>query len=389
MTFFEDLLRLRYFSLCEFAYVSSDLAAEALNFNKLFTRQSIKETSITDMIMIFLKILENKGLGIYVDFPDETVTGADMEWNFVDVGNKITSFSIYIQAKRLYLGREWEKHYYNEIFQKSDCTYQVDTLTKETRKDRCIYPLYMFYNHGDVCEELAERDDVNVDGINLMNGYVVEALVKIEKKRTPYARPINNKLGVLHPMFFLLKDFLCFPLLWGRYASFPEPIPHPQDICDRLIKQREKVLNRLFPNWDSDTIENRQILQDFFPNLCSKKFRRKKNLQHIFPELFFEGKSKDEKEKILKGVIPEPEVCTNRKKIKSILRSHIETNLRKYGRPRNQLERELLKFFNITENKIAQIKEGSQRKDFSTKEKEKGLSHFRATFVSLSEEVQR
>lgn len=72
-------------------------------------RRRFREETVTDLMMGSL--IAGKGR-VIVEFPDEPVTGADMEWNFVNPADN-TLFRIVLQAKQAYGdGMKWRRHTY-------------------------------------------------------------------------------------------------------------------------------------------------------------------------------------------------------------------------------------------------------------------------------------
>lgn len=85
--------------LCEFANRFPRNLAILLERDRDLTRNFREETA-TDLLMMGLTPLQP--LGVRVDFPDETVTGADMDWIYAaphDVGGG-SYLRLMIQAKR-------------------------------------------------------------------------------------------------------------------------------------------------------------------------------------------------------------------------------------------------------------------------------------------------
>ncbi len=130
---------------------------------------------------------------VIVDFPDEPVTGADMEWNFVNPSDG-TFFRILLQAKQAYGdGKKWTRHAYRELLHTSGSggKLQAETLCDTARAPgSATYPLYILYHSACTCA-LARKDGVSgVAGVNLVDGYVIERLVKAANTR---ARRTSNK----------------------------------------------------------------------------------------------------------------------------------------------------------------------------------------------------
>ena len=69
--------------LCSLAHLFPGFAADFLE-GSYRLRRRFKEETITDMLMSAL--LASGGRRLIVEFPNEPRTGADMQWDFVDVG---------------------------------------------------------------------------------------------------------------------------------------------------------------------------------------------------------------------------------------------------------------------------------------------------------------
>src|ERR1700745_707121 len=83
--------------LCHFADAFPRIVADFLQSGRAL-RRGFREESVTDLLMGSLRLLGDRR--IIVDFPDEPVTGGNMEWNFVNL-NPRSFFRLLIQAKQL------------------------------------------------------------------------------------------------------------------------------------------------------------------------------------------------------------------------------------------------------------------------------------------------
>ena len=217
--------------------------------------------------------------GIIVEFPDESRSGADMEWNFVQ-GDWRTFFRVYIQAKRLYgNGDKWTRHTYRELYHTSGKggPLQAVVLADHARKaGPGCFPLYAFYNPRRTCELAAADGKHEVLGVNFADGYVIEALVKAATNRTLRTR--NKNLRTLHPLLFALSDMFCPPtttpprpmarvggvfrfvvdLDTGRGRIGITTPPGPETIRSRLAAQRERIMEIL-------SAENEEAMEDLPP----------------------------------------------------------------------------------------------------------------------------
>ncbi|WIG49932.1 MAG: hypothetical protein OJF48_000849 [Afipia sp.] len=187
---------------------------------------------------------------VFVEFPDESVTGADMEWNFVNPHTP-SFFRILVQAKRAFgEGKSWKRHSYRELFHVSGSRLQAETLCDSARNGNATYPLYVFYHPGHTCELAAKAGFSSVSGVNLADGFVIEKLVKTNKKRSG-----NNSLGKIQPHLFPLSSLFCPEnlVLLDPMAYFSSSVvvlnrngigvpipPSPDVIRDRLIQIRRQ-----------------------------------------------------------------------------------------------------------------------------------------------------
>lgn len=233
--------------LCEFADQFPIIVADFLQSGRSL-RRGFREESVTDLIMGGLVSL---GRGkIIVEFPNERVTGADMEWNFVNQRHR-TFFRLRIQAKQLSgYGGLWGRHCYKGLLYcpgKSN-KLQATLLCNSARRGQvATYPLYTFYHPARSCM-LAQRVGIEIEGINLADGYAIEQLAKSATNRRLRTR--NKSLSTIHPLLFSLSDLFC-P---SSAASMP---PTPGEVRERLVNSRL----RLYPD--------RQVIVDHFGDLLA------------------------------------------------------------------------------------------------------------------------
>jgi hypothetical protein len=99
--------------LCTFAHQFPPFVEGFLQQGSRLSRR-FREETVTDIFMGGLLSIGSPS--ILVDYPNETSTGADMRWDFV---NRTSGayFSIFVQAKKLYhrVGT-WRDDGYNELF---------------------------------------------------------------------------------------------------------------------------------------------------------------------------------------------------------------------------------------------------------------------------------
>lgn len=191
-------------------------------------RRRFREETVTDLLMGSL-ITAGSGR-VIVEFPDEPVTGADMEWNFVNQTDG-TFFRILLQAKQAYGdGEKWTRHAYRELLHTSGkgTKLQAETLCDTARAPgSATYPLYILYHPAHTCM-LARKDRVSkVAGVNLVDGYLIERLVKAASTRP--LRTSNKSLRVISPHIFPLSDIFCPPTILPvpPFALAPGSPPGP------------------------------------------------------------------------------------------------------------------------------------------------------------------
>lgn len=241
--------------LCSCAHQFPSFVERFLQQGSRLNRR-FREETVTDILMGGL--ISAGSRAIFVDYPNETSTGADMRWDFVNRGGG-TIFSLFIQAKKLYERTStWRDHSYNELFHLTGSTgfYQAQILCDHARGQSFTYPLYAFYNQGRSCG-LARADGItNVQGLTLADGYEIERRV-IAATTAPMRRSTSS-LGALQPLYFPITDILCpglfmplgpmafqpgsdalppitFDYVNGKWeAGFLLP-PRPEDIRERLV----------------------------------------------------------------------------------------------------------------------------------------------------------
>ena len=222
-------------------------------------RRRFREETVTDLLMGSL--ISAAGRRVIVEFPDEPVTGADMEWNFVNPDDG-TFFRILLQAKQCYGdGKVWTRHGYRELLHTtgSSSKLQAVALCDTARAEIATHPFYIFYHTESTCVAARASGFDAVKGACLADGYVIEQLVTSAKTRTLRTR--NKSLKTIAPLLFPLSDLLCPPTILERGPSafapgvfdfslaigreggrtfFGIPIPPtPEVIRQRIIGSRE------------------------------------------------------------------------------------------------------------------------------------------------------
>ncbi len=192
---------------------------------------------------------------ITVDFPDERITGADMEWNFLDLRDR-SFYRLLVQAKRAYVrGKAWGSHEYQEVLKIAPTLdeLQATVLCETARQQPGTYPLYAFYHAGQTCEG-ARADGKSLAGVCLADGYAIEK--RVRKATTKEGKKDAKRVGRVLPLLFPLTGLFCPPsfvelpiLGWddarpsvpfvivGRQLGVPIP-PTPREVRARLVQQR-------------------------------------------------------------------------------------------------------------------------------------------------------
>jgi hypothetical protein len=201
--------------LCHFAQQFPHFVSDFLESGASLQRR-FREESVTDMLMSNLVILG--GGRVFVDFPNETATGADMQWDFVNqTSGKF--FRVLIQAKQAYgEGKIWRRHSYKELFKKdSSGVLQADVLARTAQSSPSTYPLYAFYHRAALCT-LARSAVPNITGVNLADGFHIASLVR--NASTSSLRIQNKSVGKISAQFFLLAELFCpsIPATVGPFA---------------------------------------------------------------------------------------------------------------------------------------------------------------------------
>ena len=213
--------------LCAFSHYFPPFIERFLGQGRTLRRR-FREETVTDVLMGGL--ITSGGSRLIVEFPDEPVTGADMEWNFVD-RRTLTFFRLMLQAKQAYGdGSIWTRHCYRELLHTSGSggKFQAEALCDTARLPRsATYPLYIFYHAASTCEMARRSGNTLVAGINIADGFVIERLVKAATTRTLRTR--NKSLGVIAPKLAPLSTLLCpatiAPL--PPFALAPEVVSSP------------------------------------------------------------------------------------------------------------------------------------------------------------------
>lgn len=171
-------------------------------------RRRFREETVTDVMMGGL--ITAGGGRLIVEFPDEPITGADMEWNFVDRRTS-TFFRLMLQAKQAYGdGSMWTRHCYRELLHTSGSggKFQAEALCDTARlPGSATYPLYIFYHAARTCEMARCSGNTSIAGVNIADGFAIERLVKAATTRA--LRTSNKSLRVIAPKLAPLSALFC------------------------------------------------------------------------------------------------------------------------------------------------------------------------------------
>lgn len=192
--------------LCEFAQHFPNHVADVLERDKTLKR-NFREETVTDLLMAGMVGLE--GFGVTVEFPDESVTGADMDWIYAaphDVGGG-TYLRLLIQSKRakfakLTNGGYW---YYAHLDHGDPPGQQAQTLVNyaaTSPNGMATVPLYFLYHPRSAIEPpLPPSPDI--EGINVIFADRVAPIVNGGCPRT------QKRIGAWRDDFFPLSELLC------------------------------------------------------------------------------------------------------------------------------------------------------------------------------------
>ncbi|WP_163874516.1 DUF6615 family protein [Rhizobium laguerreae] len=217
--------------LCQFANTFPGFVSKFLAKGHTLKRR-FREETVTDLLMGSL--ITAAGGRLVVEFPNEPVTGADMEWNFVDLRSRVF-FRILLQAKQAYGGGDlWSRHAYRELYHASGTgsKLQAVTLCDTARTTPATYPLYIFYNAETTIALARSKGVRNLAGVNLADGYEVERLVLAAKGRTLRTR--NRSVGTIWPLLEPLSSLFCPPSVYPM-----PPMSYSGDTMSFVISRDE------------------------------------------------------------------------------------------------------------------------------------------------------
>jgi hypothetical protein len=196
--------------LCQLAHSLPPRIAAFLERDRKLAR-NFREETITDLLMASLIGLEP--FGIRVDFPDEPLTGGDMEWIFAAPGeiNGGRYFRLIVQAKRAQFaktktGGYW---YYHHLDHGTPPGQQAQTLLSQawsSSGSSGTLPLYIFYHPKSA---LAPASGVGpaIEGANVVFASDVAPVVSGGCQRK------QKKVEYWRVRFMPLSDLLCWPIV--------------------------------------------------------------------------------------------------------------------------------------------------------------------------------
>lgn len=192
-----------------------------------------RETTWTDLTLKHLRALRDPR--IIVGPSHEVVTGADMDWWFVDrsTGRHI---GLTLQAKILhYPQRDSARWAYDELPHPrkslgAQARQLISYVNTARRSGAVIYPMYVFYN----CDQGVPPDTeypASWPGVTVANGYAIARY--IQRNIVGATFPIDRKrFRLLAPYMQSLSALLCN----GEGA-----IPRPDDVVEFLTEERERL----------------------------------------------------------------------------------------------------------------------------------------------------
>jgi hypothetical protein len=158
---------------------------------------------------------------VIVDFPDEPTTGADMEWNFINLTID-TFYRLLLQAKCAY-GNDppLSRHTYKYLSHRVGGKYQAEIICASARQSNVpTYPMYIFYNPEHSCSLARGSDGPMIEGVNLADGYSIRGFATMGSRHIP---DIRKHMHGLTALFCPSDD--------------PARIPRPADVRAYLMRE--------------------------------------------------------------------------------------------------------------------------------------------------------
>lgn len=222
--------------LCAFSqWFSADVGRELTEGRRI--GHQWWETTWTDRMLKELRALGNPR--IIVTGSNEAVTGADMDWWFVDRSGQ-THIGLFLQSKVLHYRQTnsalWA---YDELAHPRHSPGQqakklIGHALRARKAGTAAYPLYLFYN----CDREVPHTGsypAACPGVTIANGYAIARHIRIN--RTGKSFPIAAKrFSAIAPVMMRLSWLLC--------ALSLDDIPTPDEIALILAVDRDRIVTR-------------------------------------------------------------------------------------------------------------------------------------------------
>lgn len=168
--------------------------------------RNFREETITDVLMA--SFIGLGSLQIKVDFPNETQTGADMEWIFIGPGvpNGVKCLRILLQAKRAAFLKSFKGYWLYKHLDHQDGQQAATLMRQQTKPSVPIptVPMYIFYHPTSALAPKTSKLPA-VEGVNIVFAHDVAAAV------SGGCGNKERKLEKWRPQFLSLADVLCWP----------------------------------------------------------------------------------------------------------------------------------------------------------------------------------
>lgn len=303
--------------LCDFACGFPQFVEKFLDRERRLSKgRSFREESVTDVLTACL--MAYRAEGVFVDYPDELATGADMKWRFVSCAN-FTDFTYLVQAKRCRPGVTKSKKTTPEAEAKFGSLLQKSKRKAPTSRglqlhDLCdqaapsVAPIVALYSPGQVCRAIP-----GLSGVSLVDGFGAQALAdawRAGSKRSTKAGPKNPMAAKnLQPIARKFSPLFCLNT-WRVYFQRPgsisfsttlmsEDVPSPEaaatfaqemDVVHGPRGTSEGKVER--PNYKPRVLGRRGLL-----DLISELKSREASDEPRTPEIvFFGGRSSEDQE---------------------------------------------------------------------------------------------
>jgi hypothetical protein len=246
--------------LCEFSRRFPDFAANMLD-REMGKKKRFREETITDLLMAGLIGFEP--LGIRVDFPeDESKTGNDMDWEFVDQHaiDGRCYLKLHIQAKRAILSTGQKPYwYYRELdhsVPRGALHGTQHKLLLNNQKPGNV-SMYIFY-HSRRALEPSKNGAPAIEGVNIIFADKIPS--NETKKKWPRK---SKKVEKWRENFLTLADILCSG---SGVLPFPNPTPGAPFFSRALLVSPGQLADRLNEQQGADKGPRVQAVKDIPEN---------------------------------------------------------------------------------------------------------------------------